>query len=152
MWENNDSYFVREDALKKLKNAVEEKAKKYNIEIRLLGGLLKFTPTGVYNNVFLELEQPDLENVSVIYKHKNSQLTSDHKGKAVSEKWVVGFLQYHANEAEQLIQKKKKSDELERQSKTEEKPQTSKPHPIVKQPKEEVSYGYSAGKSICPVL
>ena len=95
MWENNDGYFVREDILKKLKNAVEEKAKECNIEIRLLGGLLKFTPTNVYNEVFLELEQPDFKNVSVIYKHGSSQLTSDHKGKAVSEKWVVGFLQHY---------------------------------------------------------
>lgn len=48
MWEDYESYYVREDALKILKRSVTKVATECNIETRVLGGLLKFTPIGVY--------------------------------------------------------------------------------------------------------
>jgi len=48
MWEDYESYYVREDALKILKRSVTKVAAECNIETRVLGGLLKFTPIGVY--------------------------------------------------------------------------------------------------------
>ena len=59
MWKDFESYYVREDLLAKLKSEIDDEAKRCSIEVRLLGGLLKFTPLGVYTKVILELEQPN---------------------------------------------------------------------------------------------
>ncbi len=148
MWEDYESYYVREDALAKLKHEIEDEAKRCSIEVRLLGGLLKFTPLGVYTKVLLELEQPNFKNYPVIYKHRNGQLTSEHKGKAVSTKWVVGFLKHHSSEAQDLIT----NVAIKNAQKTER--DTVKSTPVVSslsENKPEQTYGYSANKGICPV-
>lgn len=90
MWEYEGA-FLREDELKKLKERVEIKAAACNFELRLVGGLLKFTPARAYTPIFLELEQPVLQNLVVIYKHRASSLTSKYQGKAVSKIGLFGF-------------------------------------------------------------
>jgi hypothetical protein len=146
MWED----YVIEDALKKLKSSVTKAAEECNIEIRVLGGLLKFTPIGVYDKVLLELEQPNFGPSTVIYKHKTSALTSEHKGKAVSEKWVIGFLKHNALEAKRLIDEKKQSGSKSEKSNND-NAQMPRRHPASLQKKEEFNYGYNAEKTICPV-
>ena len=105
MWENQEVSWVREDALAKLKSEIEDVALEFCFEIRLIGGLLKFTPFGVYSKVFLELEQPDFKNYSVIYTHRTRELTSNYKGEPVSTKWVVGFLEANTTAAKELVAK-----------------------------------------------
>ena len=152
MWEDYESYYVREDALAKLKNEIEGEAKRCSIEVRLLGGLLKFTPLGVYTKVLLELEQPNFKNYPVIYKHRNGQLTSEHKGKAVSTQWVVGFLKHHSSEAQDIIKQHETDVAIKNTQETER--DTVKNIPVVSsssENKSEQTYGYSANKGICPV-
>lgn len=152
MWEDYESYYVREDALAKLKHEIEDEAKRCSIEVRLLGGLLKFTPLGVYTKVLLELEQPNFKNYPVIYKHRNGQLTSEHKGKAVSTKWVVGFLKHHSSEAQDLIKQHETDVAIKNAQETER--DAVKSIPVVSSSsgnKPEQTYGYSANKGICPV-
>lgn len=152
MWEDFESYYVMEDALAKLKSEVENEAKQCSIEVRLLGGLLKFTPLGVYTKVLLELEQPNFNNYPVIYKHRNYQLTSEHKGKAVSKKWVTGFLKHHSSLAQDLIRQHERDLATKNTQTTERVPNRSKPTVSRSKEKElEQTYGYSAGKGICPV-
>ncbi|OUR67040.1 hypothetical protein A9Q80_05530 [Cycloclasticus sp. 46_83_sub15_T18] len=148
MWEDYESYYVREDALKILKRSVTKVATECNIETRVLGGLLKFTPIGVYDKVLLELEQPSYGYETVIYKHRDSALTSEHKGKSVSKKWVIGFLKHNSIDAKRLIDEKKHNDSKSENAKKD-NTQTPKSHLATAQIKEETNYGYSEGKSIC---
>lgn len=152
MWEGYESGYVREDALAELKYEVEDEAKRCSIEVRLLGGLLKFTPLGIYTNVLLELEQPNFNKYPVIYKHRSCQLTLKHKGKAVSTKWVVGFLKYHSSEVHELIEQHEIDGTTKKTEKTEIVPEqnrlTVSGHQVIKHDK---TYGYSRDKGICPV-
>ncbi|MDM1696671.1 hypothetical protein HX099_08375 [Thiopseudomonas alkaliphila] len=152
MWEDYESYYVREDALAKLKHEIEDEAGRCSIEVRLLGGLLKFTPLGVYTKVLLELEQPNFKNYPVIYKHRNGQLTSEHKGKAVSTKWVVGFLKHHSSEAQDLIKQHETNVAIKNAQETE-RDTVKSTHVVssLSENKPEQTYGYSANKGICPV-
>ena len=93
------------DELVKIQTEIEEQAKACSIEARLVGGLLKFTPIGNYTKVFLELEQPSFQSRPVIYRHRTPELTSEYKGKAVSSRWVFGFLEHHAAEARKSVSK-----------------------------------------------
>lgn len=152
MWEDYESGYVREDALAKLKHEVEDEAKRCSIEVRLLGGLLKFTPLGIYTNVLLELEQTNFNKYPVIYKHRSGPLTLKHKGKAVSTKWVVGFLKYHSSEAHDLIKQHEIDGNTKKTEKTEIAPEKSRlavsDYQVIKHDK---TYGYSRNKGICPV-
>ena len=152
MWKDFESYYVREDLLAKLKSEIDDEAKRCSIEVRLLGGLLKFTPLGVYTKVILELEQPNFKNYLVIYNHRNFKLTSEHKGKAVSIKWIVGFLKHHSSEAQNLIKQNEKDVAIKNIKKIEIDPIISRP--VISSSKDEKleqTYGYSANKCICPV-
>ena len=100
--------------LKRLMTEIKVEADKCGFDIRLIGELLKFTPKKVYTHLMLELEevnkevytqldeQPSFQNYIVIYQHRNSELTTKYKGKTVSKKWVLGFLQTHAIEAKKI--------------------------------------------------
>jgi hypothetical protein len=150
MWEDFDSSYLREDSLEKLKSSVATLARECNIELRILGGLLKFTPIGVYRNVLLELEQPNFENTTVIYKHRNSTLTSEYKGKAVSEKWVINFLKHNALEAKHLIEQMKQNENNSKKPKM--NIELPKQHIFPQRTnKENKKYGYSEKKTICYV-
>lgn len=152
MWDVYESNYVREDVLAKLKREIENEAKKCSIEVRLLGGLLKLTPLGLYTKVLLELMQPDFKNYLVIYKHRNSQLTSEHKGKAVSTKWVLGFLKHHSSEAQDLIKQHETSVALKNaQENDRDTVQSIAVVSSSSEKKAEQTYGYSANKGICPV-
>lgn len=105
MLKDNDSDNFRTDALDRLKVEVEDTANKCSIEIRLVGGLLKFTPRGVYTRVLLVLEQASFRDVVVINLHRTSKLTSEHKGKIISANWVLGFLEQNSSEAKEAIRK-----------------------------------------------
>ena len=93
-------------ALSNLKAILEIKAQSCGFEIRLIGGLLKFTPKGVYSKVFLELEQPEFRPYAVIYNHRTHELTQMHKGKRVTKDWISRFLEYNSKEANDEIEKK----------------------------------------------
>ena len=152
MWVDYESGYVRDDVLAKLKHEIEDKAKRCSIEVRLLGGLLKFTPLGVYTNVLLELEQPNFNKYPVIYKHRSGQLTSKHKGKAVSTKWVVGFLKYHSSEAHDLIKQHEIDGATKNTQKIEIDPEKGMPSVNGYQGYEpDKTYGYSDSKGICSV-
>ena len=69
--------------------------------------LLKFYPIGTMGKVFLKLAQPAFSDYVVIYSHRNSELTSLHKGKRVSTSWVAGFLKHNASFVKQLIIREK---------------------------------------------
>ncbi len=140
-----------DDELTKLKDKIESEAKRCSIEVRLLGRLLKFTPLGVFTKVLLELEQSNSNKSLLIYKHRNRQLTSEHKGKAVSIKWIIAFLNYHSSEAKDLIKKHEEVD-AKNANKPEKDPEVSK-H-VIRNPAATIplqTFGYSANKEICRV-
>lgn len=114
MRNEKNNFYVRTDVLTDLKNSIEEKAKACSIEVRLLGGLLKFTPIGVYTKILLELEQRGFKNVPIIYRHRTPELTSMYKGKAVTDLWVIGFLEYNSKEANEHIARKQGKGKLKR--------------------------------------
>lgn len=110
MFEERGGYYVSTDVLERLKAEVEDRAQTCSMEVRLIGGLLKFTPAGVYTRVLLELEQPASANYAVIYRHRTAKLTSKNKGKAVSARWVLGFLEHNSSEAKEAIAQKQAED------------------------------------------
>jgi hypothetical protein len=103
MWEGYKDDHFDVSALIRLQSEIEKLAKACSIEVRLVGGLLKFTPIGVYTKVLLELEQPNFKSFPVIYQHRTPELTSLYKGKAVSRRWVAGFLKHNASEARKFV-------------------------------------------------
>lgn len=103
MFRNNDTNYIKTDALERLKTEIEGVSTECFIEVRLIGGLLKFTPRGVYTKLLLVLEQPDFQDAVVINLHRTSKLTSEHKGKAVSTSWVLGFLEHNSSEAKEAV-------------------------------------------------
>lgn len=107
MWDSTDSD-IKIDGLKKLMLDIEDEAYICDFEIRLLGGLLKFTPKNVYTKVFLEIEQSSAFQVDfIIYKHRTYELTKKYKGRQISKEWVLKFLENNAVEAGELVEENK---------------------------------------------
>jgi hypothetical protein len=120
---------LREDLLKKLKAEIEDRASECSIEVRLCGGLLKFTPRGVCRRVLLELEQrafEEFQDAVVINSHGTSELTSKYKGKAVSTLWVLSFLEQYSSEAKEAIEQHQ-SEESQQQEAEREKASAARP-------------------------
>lgn len=151
MTEEYESYFERVDSLISLKNAIGKEAEKLGFEIRLLGGLLKFTPTGLYSKVYLELEQSGFTEKISIYKHRNHELTKAHKGKKITKKWVISFLQHNSSEAKrQILEKEANEKDFEKED--DNKIRRAKPLLVSqKETEKNAEFGYSSGKSLCPV-
>lgn len=105
-----DNIWPGEDALDKLKLNLESKAESYGFELRIIGGLLKFTPISVHTHVFLELEEEQFSGTTRIYKHRNYELTVKWKGRAVSQEWVEKFIQHNSDEARRITSQLQKVD------------------------------------------
>jgi len=101
----------RTDQLQRLQSEIRGLAKECLFEVRLEEGILYFSvrsvegcPLAHVDRVCLELKlESSYPHYVVIYKHRNSELTSLHKGKRVSTSWVAGFLKHNASSAKQLI-------------------------------------------------
>lgn len=114
--DDDDFDYVRTEPLERLKTEIETVANDCFIEVRLIGGLLKFTPIGVYTKLLLVLEKKSpFDNAVVIHSHRNYKLTTEHKGKAVSTSWVLGFLKHNASEAKEVVRsEKRRQQEVEK--------------------------------------
>ena len=64
------------------------------------GRLLKLSPTDMRTRPLLEVE---LAGCLRLYKHRDLQLTREHKGRPLSTKWVLGFIEYNSALAKQLL-------------------------------------------------
>lgn len=116
MREGYEDDYLRVNELSDLQSKIAQQADACSIEVRLVGGLLKFTPVGIYTKILLELEQPNFKSCPVIYRHRTYELTSLHKGRFVTDRWVAGFLEHNASEARRCVAERqaetsKKQDE-----------------------------------------
>lgn len=63
------------------------------------GRLLKLSPIGVPSRPLLEIE---MSNGLRLYKHKDSALTRQYKGRSITPKWVLGFIEANAEIAQHI--------------------------------------------------
>ena len=65
------------------------------------GQLLKLCPKNVKTKVLLEIERGN-----ILYRHRNNELTTKHKGRQVNIDWIIGFIKNNKSLAKDLIQEK----------------------------------------------
>jgi|JI10StandDraft_1071094.scaffolds.fasta_scaffold87644_5 hypothetical protein len=63
------------------------------------GRLLKLSPIGVPSRPLLEIE---LNDGLRLYKHIDSELTRRYKGRSITTKWVIGFIEANAENAQHI--------------------------------------------------
>lgn len=81
------------DILSNLYNDLRNTASEYGFNIELSNKILKIIPKWKNNQPILELMFSKHLNKTIIYKHRNIELTREHKGKPVSKKWVINFIE-----------------------------------------------------------
>ncbi len=64
-----------------------------------VGRLLKLSPAGVPSRPLLEIEMIDGLR---LYKHKDSTLTREYKGRSITSKWILGFIAANAEAAQHI--------------------------------------------------
>lgn len=75
------------------------------------GRLLKLCPFGAKNRVLLEIDNAKSGNRYKLYKHRNPDLTKQHKGKFVTVQWIIDFIKANKTLAESLSQQEAEEKE-----------------------------------------